>query len=175
MQAGKLRMCLAPANLVGVVTGVVAEQRLVHPRRVFSLELPECESVVVTVDADRIRQVLTNFLTNAVKYTPARKPIEIRLHVTDTMLRVSVRDQGPGLEPAQHEHVWKRFHQAQPLHQGGDVTGLGLGLYISRVIIEQHHGNVGLESVAGQGATFWFDIPLRLEEPRLKEYAQAQS
>src|SRR5262249_61487341 len=75
--------------------------------------------------------------------------------------RVAVRDEGPGLTSEQQLHIWERFHRVPGVKQrsGGD-TGLGLGLYISRTIIELHGGQVGVESVAGHGATFWFTLPL---------------
>jgi signal transduction histidine kinase len=74
--------------------------------------------------------------------------------------RVAVRDQGPGLTPEQQQRVWERFYQvAAPGHQGPD-GGLGLGLAIAKAIIEQHQGQVGVESAPGQGATFWFTVPL---------------
>jgi PAS domain S-box-containing protein len=159
IQAGKMNMRLSTWNLVSIVHAVVEEQRIVHPQRVFHVEMP-AEAITVTVDADRIGQVLTNYLSNAVKYSPAEKPIEIGLHVQETTLRVSVRDQGPGLPPDQHEHIWERFHQVHGIQErGGVVSGLGLGLHISKMIIEQHHGRVGIESVPGKGATFWFDLP----------------
>jgi signal transduction histidine kinase len=159
IQAGKMNMRLSTWNLVSIVHAVVEEQRIVHPQRVFHVEMP-AEAITVTVDADRIGQVLTNYLSNAVKYSPAEKPIEIGLHVQETTLRVSVRDQGPGLPPDQHEHIWERFHQVQGIQErGGVVSGLGLGLHISKMIIEQHHGRVGIDSVPGKGATFWFDLP----------------
>jgi signal transduction histidine kinase len=116
--------------------------------------------VPVMVDAVRIGQVLTNYLTNALKYAPVDRVICVRLEVTGTVARVSVCDQGPGLTPEQQQRVWERFYQvAAPGHQGPD-GGLGLGLAIAKAIIEQHHGQVGVESAPGRGATFWFTLPL---------------
>jgi signal transduction histidine kinase len=159
IHTGKLQICLEPADLVALVASVVAEQRLVHPCRVFQVALPQRDAVIALVDAGRIRQVLTNYLSNAVKYTPAVQPIAIHLSVADTMIRVDVRDHGPGLGPAQQARIWERFQQGDAHEGGAAATGLGLGLHISRVIVEQHAGCVGVASVPGQGATFWFEIP----------------
>ena len=75
--------------------------------------------------------------------------------------RVWVRDQGPGLPPQEQEHIWERFHRAKGGEvQSGAGVGLGLGLYISRIIVERHRGQVGVDSIPGQGATFWFTLPL---------------
>jgi len=84
----------------------------------------------------------------------------VRLEVTGTTARVSVSDQGSGLTPEQQQRVWERFYQvAAPGHHGPN-GGLGLGLAIARAIVEQHHGQVGVESAPGHGATFWFTLPL---------------
>jgi signal transduction histidine kinase len=165
IQAGKLRMCFEPADLVELVASVVTEQRLLHPCRVFHVALPESESVIATVDVERIRQVLSNYLINAVKYTPAERPIEIRLQIHASIAHVSVRDHGPGLAPHRRKCIWERFQQAHTLGGDGEASGLGLGLHISRTIVEQHQGCVGVESVLGQGATFWFEIPLERTAP----------
>ena len=74
--------------------------------------------------------------------------------------RVSVRDRGPGLTPEQQQRVWERFYQAAAPGKRGPDRGLGLGLAIARAIIEQHHGQVGVESAPGRGSTFWFTVPL---------------
>jgi signal transduction histidine kinase len=76
------------------------------------------------------------------------------------MARVSVRDQGPGLTLEQQQRVWDRFYQVKSTASEGSNSGLGLGLYIARTIIAQHQGQVGVESRPGQGANFWFLLPL---------------
>jgi len=105
-------------------------------------------------------QVLTNYLANALKYAPVDQPVSVRLEVAASSARVSVRDLGMGLTAEQQQRVWERFYQvAAPGHQGPD-GGLGLGLAIARAIVEQHHGQVGVESAPGRGSTFWFTLPL---------------
>jgi signal transduction histidine kinase len=75
-----------------------------------------------------------------------------------------VRDEGTGLSPEQQQFVWDRFYRADGITvQSGSGLGLGLGLFISRTIVERHDGRVGVESVPGDGSTFWFSLPLLLE------------
>jgi signal transduction histidine kinase len=74
--------------------------------------------------------------------------------------RVSVRDLGPGLTPEEQQHIWEKFYQTKPAMYHRTETGLGLGLTIVSAIIEQHHGQVGVESAPGRGSTFWFTVPL---------------
>jgi signal transduction histidine kinase len=117
--------------------------------------------VPVVADAQRIGQVVTNYLTNALKYSPADRPIEVGLEVDAQQARVWVRDEGPGLPPEDQKHIWDRFYQAEGVAvQSGSGVGLGLGLHISRTIIGQHYGQVGVQSAPGHGSTFWFTLPL---------------
>lgn len=160
IHAGKMKVSLKTWNLVSIVRAMVEEQWVAYPERIFHMELPTQETVSILADADRIGQVMTNYLANAIKYSPTDKPIEVKLSVSGSTARVSVRDEGPGLPDDQHERIWERFHQVQGIKErGGAVTGLGLGLHISKMIIEQHQGQVGVESTPGQGATFWFTLP----------------
>ncbi len=91
--------------------------------------------------------------------------MEVRLLIQGTTVRVQVRDQGPGLPPDEQQMVWDRFHRVQGVPvQSGSGVGLGLGLYISHTIVRRHHGDVGVESAPGKGSTFWFTLPLALDD-----------
>ena len=87
------------------------------------------------------------------------RPIKIYLQVIARQARVSLQDKGPGISDSEHSRIWERFQQGQrqPL---GSAGGLGLGLYITRAIIHQHHGQIGVDSHPGGGSTFWFTLPL---------------
>src|SRR2546421_6720256 len=161
IQAGKLEMRPQLYNLLDVVRDVVQAEQLIHPTRSILLELPPQKDVPVLVDADRIGQVLTNYLTNALKYSAEISSVRVRVTVEDKVARVAVRDKGPGIPMEEQKRIWERFHQVEGIEvQSGSGVGLGLGLYISRTIIERHHGTVGVESAPGHGATFWFTLPI---------------
>ena len=161
IQAGKVELRLEQTDLVPLVRGVVEVQREAEPQRSIRFQRPHDQSVVVYADAGRIEQVVTNFLTNALKYSPAGRPVEVRVEVEPHQARVLVRDFGPGLPLSEQEHIWERFHRAQGVEvQSGTSVGLGLGLYISHMIVERHQGQIGVESTPSQGATFWFTLPL---------------
>jgi signal transduction histidine kinase len=153
-------------DLSAIVREVVEDQRLVTPTRTIHLALDPPQEVLVYADADRIGQVLSNYLSNALKYSAADQPIEVRLQQDEQVVRVLVRDRGPGLTAAQQEWIWDRFHRVEGMKvQTGSSEGLGLGLYISRMIIERHGGHVGVDSRPAEGSTFWFTLPhLQLEE-----------
>ena len=160
LEMRKFELSLQPENLVTIVQETVANQQQAARTRHIELILPPDELVPVLADAGRIGQVLTNYLTNALKYAPVDQPVSVHLEVAASGARVSVRDQGPGLTAEQQQRVWERFYQvAAPGHQGPD-GGLGLGLAIAKAIVEQHQGQVGVESAPGRGSTFWFTLPL---------------
>ncbi len=166
VEAEKFEIFLQPCNLATIVRQVVADQRQVVPTRRIELVLPPQTLVPVMADAGRLEQVLTNYLTNAFKFSPSDQAIQVDLSVKNLMARVSVRDQGPGLTAEQQQQVWERFYQVARYQRSGG--GLGLGLYIARTIIAQHQGQVGVESCPGQGATFWFLLPLADESAQIQ-------
>jgi signal transduction histidine kinase len=162
IQADKLELRLEEVDVLAVVHEAVEAQREAAPERSISLQRPAgLLQVPVYADAVRIEQVVTNFLTNALKYSPADRPVEVGVEVDPEQARIWVRDYGPGLPEPEQEYIWERFHRARGVEvQSGSGVGLGLGLYISRMIVEHHRGQVGVQSTAGQGATFWFALPL---------------
>jgi signal transduction histidine kinase len=163
IREGKLELKPQPCDLARVVREAVGEQRQLNPSRGVRLELPK-GPVKSHADPDRVGQVVTNFLTNAIKYAPADLPIVVTLELEDNTARVSVRDHGPGLPPTEHERVWELYHQADGVVMlSGDGTGMGIGLHVSRMIVERHGGRVGIESALGQGSTFWFTLPRTVE------------
>jgi signal transduction histidine kinase len=161
LEADKLELRLAPCDLATMVRETVEDQRSVTPTRTIHLELAEEETAPVIADAERVGQVLSNYLSNALKYSPANRPVHVQLKKEDSMVRVLVCDEGPGLTPSEQQRIWERFYQVQGIkRQRGSSVGLGLGLHICRAIVEQHLGEVGVESTKGEGSTFWFTLPL---------------
>jgi len=164
MEMHKFELSLQERNLVSVVREMVAYQQQIMHNRQIELLVPTQEQVPVRIDEDRIGQVLTNYLTNALRYSPANKVIVVGLTVEGRSARVFVRDQGLGLTPEQQQNIWERFYQTEPATHRGSEGGLGLGLYIAKIIVQQHGGQVGVESEIGHGSTFWFTLPL-IDEP----------
>jgi signal transduction histidine kinase len=110
----------------------------------------------VLADQRYARQVLTNLLTNASKYSPEHSIIRIRAEPAGTMLRISVEDQGPGIPPEHRAGLFERFYRVRA---DADAPGIGLGLAIAKGIVEAHGGNIGVESELGRGTRVWFTLP----------------
>ncbi len=169
IQTNKLQLHLRPepTSLIEITTEAIQEQQKLVPNRTLTLTLPDSHTpMLVMADADRITQVLTNYLTNALKYSPSNMPIAVSVTQTQdaggqAIARVAVRDEGPGLALPEQERIWECFYQVDTVKVvSGSGVGLGLGLYISKTIIERHSGHVGVDSTPGIGSTFWFTLPL---------------
>lgn len=109
-------------------------------------------------DADRIAQVLSNLLTNAIKYSPKATKIVVRLSETDGYAKISVKDFGPGIAKEDQERIFDRFYRSK-YHEERNIAGFGLGLYISAEIIKRNNGKIIVESRLGKGSIFSFTIP----------------
>jgi signal transduction histidine kinase len=130
--------------------------RLQAPSAIIRVEGPE--SFWISADALRIEQVLQNLLDNAVKFSPEGGEIIVELRrAGPNLAQVSVRDHGIGLATAEQERVFDRFYQVE---SGERATGLGLGLYISREIVERHGGRIWVESPPDGGARFVVELPV---------------
>ena len=157
----KLELSLAACDLRALVQESVEDQQASTPTRKIVLDMQVSEAVHVLADRDRIGQVISNYLTNAIRYSDRDQPVIVGLALSDQQARVWVQDFGPGLSIEAQKRVWERFYQEPGVAvQGGSGVGLGIGLYICQRIIALHNGQCGVESTLGQGSTFWFTLPL---------------
>ncbi len=158
LQSGRFEYAPAPADLAEVVRDAVEAARAAGPRHRLLVDVPG--PVPGTFDRRRIEQVISNLISNAVKYSPEGSTVRVRLQVpAPGVARVEVADQGPGLAPEDAARLFERFYRGAAGRQN-TRAGLGLGLYISRQIVEWHGGDIDVESVPGQGSTFRFTLPL---------------
>jgi signal transduction histidine kinase len=132
-----------------------------HPERAVTVEVPG--SLPIDADRDRIGQVLTNLLDNAVKYSPEGGPLVIRARSHRNGVELTVADSGVGIPPEQLDQVFERFYQAEGEAGGRNFGGLGLGLYITRAIVEAHGGEISAEPnrEAGRGTMIKVQLPRR--------------
>ncbi|WP_161975586.1 sensor histidine kinase [Tengunoibacter tsumagoiensis] len=165
VQANRLELHMGIYDLLAIVHEAVEDQQAAWPKRSISISDPGgVFRIPVYADADRLIQVITNFMTNALKYSASDKPVAVMVTIQDQKVLVAIQDEGPGLAPQEQMRIWERFYRAPGITvQSGSGVGLGLGLYICRTVIERHQGEVGIESEQGRGATFWFTLPIAQE------------
>ena len=165
LHGGYFKLRSERCDLPTLVREVVEDQRLLSPTRSILLELSVGEMMNVLVDANRMRQVISNYISNALKYSDADKQVVVRVERDDAHAYVLVHDQGPGLSEAEQQRIWERFYRVPDVQiKSGSSAGLGLGLYISRMIVEQLAGTTGVRSTLGEGSTFWFALPLQKKD-----------
>jgi len=140
-----------------VLEGAVERAHASSDRHVFTAELDPTQPIV-QCDADRLAQIISNLLTNAVKYSPDGGAIEVRSRTADGFVEISVRDHGVGIAPEFAKRLFSRYERYEKT--SGKVIGTGLGLAIARQIVEMHGGRIWVDSVKGEGSDFRFTIPL---------------
>lgn len=156
IQSGKLQLNIEYLNLAVLIQEMKESFLQAHSGHILTVEMPE-ESFV-NADRTRLEQVLTNLLNNAVKYAPQQTTIELKVQYIDKAVLISIKDFGPGIDEENQRHIFSQFYQAKENKDGS--SGLGLGLFISKDIIERHGGQIWVESEPGNGATFNFTLPL---------------
>jgi len=155
LESGTLSMTFEPARLGPVVRAMIQRVEGATPEIEVITEMPD-DLPILEIDSTRIAQVLDNFLTNASKYAPGAK-VYIKVDADDERVRVEVQDEGPGITQEHLSHLFERFYRV-PINAA--TRGTGLGLYISRKIIDAHGGEIGVESIVGEGTSFFFTLPV---------------
>ncbi|MGI8687906.1 MAG: GAF domain-containing protein [Thermomicrobiales bacterium] len=163
LDARAIALDRAPIDLVALVRHRADEAQTLTQSHMIRMEAPET-LVVGDWDADRLEQVMDNLLMNAIKYAPNGGEIRVCVEDRGEEAYVSIHDRGIGVPPEARERLFERFYRAE----GGiaaDKKGLGLGLYISKALVEAHGGRIGVESALGVGSTFFFTLPYARDEP----------
>jgi PAS domain S-box-containing protein len=157
VEAGdRISLRQAPCDMGDIIAQLVSQYQWEFSRYKFEVVLPE-DSFHAMVDKMKILQVLENILTNAVKYSPPESRIRITAVKIANSLQVSVKDEGIGLNPEQMERVFDKFYRADSSNTA--VGGMGLGLTITKNIVEAHKGKIWVESQPGAGTILYFTIP----------------
>jgi PAS domain S-box-containing protein len=156
LDRGDLRIDSERVDLSQLVSHAVETMRHDAPE---SISLSAANGAAEAIgDRDRIEQVLVNLIDNAVKYSPDGGEVVVSTVPAAASVRVEVADQGIGIAPAEQEAVFEKFYRGDPQHRAVP-GGTGLGLYICRELVQRMGGTIGVRSRAGEGSTFWFDLP----------------
>lgn len=158
--AGKLHFDMQLLPLMPLVEQALENNKVYGVPRDVHFKLTErVDDIEVLIDGQRFQQVLANFLSNAAKFSPKNKQVDVAVQRRDGSVRVAVRDHGPGIPAKFRAHIFEKFSQADS-SDSRQKGGTGLGLAITKELVEHMDGKVGFESVEGEGATFWVDLPL---------------
>ena len=157
IRAGKTELRPGRCDLCEICRSVVDEQCLLTGR-VIEVELPEAP-VMLEADSERLSQVGTNLVSNAIKYSPDGSPVKVSVVRQENTARLAVQDFGQGMEKEQLKHIFEPFYRA-PEAQSSKKSGWGLGLVICKDIVERHGGRIWCESHEGEGSTFYVELPL---------------
>lgn len=158
LESGKLRIKKQQCNLSNLIDTAIDQMKDLANRSNIVIQTAIAPELVY-VDPDRLVQVLTNLLSNAIRFSPPNSTIDILAEPSPLFaIQLSVKDQGRGIPGDQLEQIFERFQQVDT-SDSREKSGTGLGLAICRNIIHQHGGHIWAESNLGQGSTFYFTIP----------------
>jgi signal transduction histidine kinase len=152
--AGRFVINPAPMDLVAIVFKTVEEQAELASEHHFVIEAPD--QLRGTWDAERLSQILSNLLSNAVKFSPSGTEVRVTVTPTDKTVLLAVADHGKGISPAQQELLFQPFAR---LNNQRSASGTGLGLYITKGIVEAHGGRIWVTSQPEHGSTFFVELP----------------
>jgi signal transduction histidine kinase len=157
LETGTLPLNPTQVDVAAIARDVVGRLQLVAEGRQLSVEAPE--SAPGVADRDRLEQVLTNLINNAIRYSPEGSPVEVAVQAHPEWVQLSVRDRGVGVPRDQQQRIFERFARVAR----DDGVGIGLGLTIARAIVEQHGGRIWVESTGkrGDGSTFYVRLPVK--------------
>jgi signal transduction histidine kinase len=159
--AGQLKMNLHETDLTHVIRESVEEMEMLAESSEIALKLDAPRTLpLVRADKDRMKQVLRNLISNAIKFTLSGGTVYVSAEVAGGQLVLRVRDTGIGIPTEHLDHIFERFYQVEKSPMFGRFQGQGLGLAIVRIIIEGHGGEIHVESVPGTGSTFTVHLPI---------------
>lgn len=156
LEAGKLELNQDAVDLKELIQSVSASLQPLAAQKNLNITI-DAQSIVLPADPDRLTQVLANLMGNAIKFSPTGGTINVRCRLDNDHALVSIADQGPGIPADKREKLFQKYSQADSKHQR---DGFGLGLAISKLIIDGHGGEIGVSNGSGGGSVFWFTLPM---------------
>jgi signal transduction histidine kinase len=161
LQAGHIELHRSPVPLQQTLAEVAMLLRPVADRKGVRLSMPDGESTVrVQADADKLKQIVINLVDNAVKFSPPRSYVNVRVEVNRQAVKILVEDEGPGVPPEDLPHLFERYYRGQGAQA---AAGSGLGLAIAKNLARLHGGDITLQSGAARGSVFVLSLPMEAE------------
>jgi signal transduction histidine kinase len=172
LESGTSELYLERFRLFEALTFIIGSLNINEKRPGLIVEMICPEDLYITADADRFRQIMLNLLSNAIKYTEAPGNILVEVEAIEGMVKISVTDSGSGIEADEIPFVFERFYRTDKSRHS-NTGGAGLGLNLTKVLVEQHKGSIGLESEVGVGTKIWFAIPIENHQMDLSQDQQS--
>jgi signal transduction histidine kinase len=144
-------------EITDLIMQVAGEMQHINPH--FQIQVHAEEKAMVFADRDRIGQVLINFLTNAIKYSPKSEIVEVDCSLKNNEVTVAVKDYGIGIKKKDQEKIFERFFRVEGTNEK-TFPGFGIGLFFASEIIRRHSGRIQVKSELGKGSVFSFEIPI---------------
>jgi signal transduction histidine kinase len=161
IEAGRMELALSDVAIPDLLRSAVSMHSERADRAGIALGLTtDPAEIEIAADERRVRQIVFNLLSNAVKFTPADGRVDVSARLDDGHVEIAVADTGPGIAPEDFESIFEEFEQAV---DGKKAEGTGLGLPLSRKLVELHGGRLWVESRVGRGSTFRFTLPVEQE------------
>jgi PAS domain S-box-containing protein len=157
LESGKIIIDKQPFNLEELIAETVNETELTVSSH--QILIASCYALSINADRDKIASVISNLISNAVKYSPKGKTITIKCEVIENNAVFSVKDEGMGIKAHDIDKLFERYYRVSTNHTR-HISGFGIGLYLSAEIIQRHGGKIWVESESGVGSTFYFSLPL---------------
>lgn len=155
LEAGHLELKKQPTSLEHFMYGLLERATGAVDAQRIRMEVPAGLSPVLA-DPNRLERIVMNLLSNALKYSPAESTVLVTAESRDGEATVSIADQGEGIAPEDLPHIFERFYRARSARE---AQGAGLGLYITKMLVEAHGGRIWVRSELGKGSTFYFTLP----------------
>jgi PAS domain S-box-containing protein len=157
LESGKIHIQKAIFDIETLINEMIGESSLTAST--YLIHLLHCPSVKINADREKIGSVISNLISNAIKYSPKGNKITIDCHAGDGKVIVSVNDEGMGIKPGDLDKIFDRYYRVET-HHTQHISGFGIGLYLCAEIIHGHNGEIWAESESGVGSTFYFSLPL---------------
>jgi two-component system sensor histidine kinase VicK len=157
LESGKIKLSKEFFDVKDLLEEVIDDFLLVN--NTHTIVLNACSAAMVFADREKISSVVSNLISNAIKYSPIGKQIEINCQLEAEVIKVTVKDEGMGIKEADRTKLFERFYRISTSHRQ-NISGFGIGLYLSKEIIERHEGKIWVDSESGKGSVFTFILPV---------------
>jgi PAS domain S-box-containing protein len=161
MESGRLSLTSEPFSLTDLLKETIDEVQHTATQHDI-VYVPTAQQYTINADRDRIAQVITNFLTNAIKYSPESDRVDVEVSSTDNEVKIAVKDYGIGIKPEEQPKIFNRFYRVEGRNEQ-TFSGFGIGLYVAAEIVKRHNGNVWVESEKDKGSIFYFTLPVYID------------